>query len=173
MKFPNEETRFYAPATDVRDRGQADNLDWILRQEGPRGKVLVFAHRYHLSKTAVNATFFVPGGSLQQPAGTYLQRRLGDRLVTIGNLAGKGEVGCAAPKRILESAAPHSIEGLAEHTAAPLFVLDLRAAPAAVANWLNREHTLAQTNETLRVGKAFDILFYVSTMTACGSASRR
>ena len=70
----SSEINFLSAAMDVRDRAQADNLDWIMRQEGPLGKILVFASRYHLSAVSVKAGYRDNNGdeSEQQVAGTYL-----------------------------------------------------------------------------------------------------
>jgi hypothetical protein len=59
--------------------------------------------------------------------------------------------------------------------------LDLRTAPDRVANWLNQERQLGhgvelpkqyQLSFRLSVGKAFDVLFYVDTVTqACDDST--
>jgi erythromycin esterase len=167
-----EKMDFFPEATDIRDRAQADNLDWILREEGPSGKVLVYAARYHLSTMPVNSTHYSSGSGYQpqQVAGTYLRRRLGDRLLTIGNLIGKGDIGCAGFKMAWQPAPPESIDGLAGELGHPLFLLDLRKAPADVSSWLNQEHQLGPAEGALkiRIGRAFDILFYLATVSpAC------
>jgi hypothetical protein len=67
---------------------------------------------------------------------------------------------------------PESIAGLAGEVGAPLYVLDLRAAPAPVASWLNQEHPLGQEGIVLNLafGRAFDVLFYLDAVTpACGT----
>jgi erythromycin esterase len=173
-KADSEQARFESYAADVKDRAQADNLDWIIGQEGPRGKILIFAARYHLSTTPVTTgSANLPGaGQLQQQvAGTYLRRRLGSRLLSIGNLIGRGSVGCSGSPRALAQAAPKTVAGLAGAVGAPLYLLDLRSAPAPVANWLYQEHPLGQDGvvPSLAVGRAFDILFYLDVVSpACG-----
>jgi erythromycin esterase len=162
-------------AADEKDRAMADNLDWIITQEGVGGKILVFGARYHLSKAPIATNLPVPAGAAQSPqevAGTYLSRRLGDRLLTIGNLIGKGSVGCGDSTHTLRQVPPESIAGLAGEVGAPLYVLDLRAAPAPVASWLNQEHPLGQEGIVLNLafGRAFDVLFYLDAVTpACGT----
>jgi erythromycin esterase len=181
LKFPSEEVKFLSAATDVRDRAQADNLDWIVRQEGPLGKILIYAHRYHLSTTPVKASWWLPDGAAEHPqavTGTYLRRRFGKQLLTIGNLIGKGEVNCAGfkccagPAQILPPASSESIDGLAGELEVPRFLLDLRAAPVSVAHWLDQEHELGQGHDVLKlaVGRAFDVLFYLDSVSpACGA----
>jgi erythromycin esterase len=164
VRFPSEEATAMSIATDVRDRAQADNIDWILAREGPDARVLVYASRYHVSTAPVSRTW---SDHKQQVAGTYLRRRLGTQLVTIGNLIGRGSVG----DRTLPQAPPNSIEGLLGEVGAPRFLLDLRSAPADVASWLEQEHQLGQGEGAMRVRlrSAFDILLYIASV----SPSRR
>lgn len=169
VRFPSAPVRFLSAASDVRDRAQADNLDWIVRQEGGSGKVLIYASRYHLSETSIRTTGFWPNGSRQFVAGTYLRRRFGPRLVTIGNLIGGGRWGCP-DSEVLAPAPPQSVDGVAGELHVANFLLDLRTAPLPVANWLDEEHQIGQGNNSFRlmVGEAFDILLYLGTVTpAC------
>lgn len=160
--------RFLDVASELRDRAQADNLEWIVDQEGERGKVLIYAHNGHLSNGAVTWHWHArqatrgEGASeraTHQAAGTYLKRRFGDRLVTIGNLIGE--------------ATPDSLDGLARDLGVPSFVLDLRRAPTDIAQWLNEERVMGrgfvlrdtQVELAVHVMKAFDLLFYVDRVT--------
>jgi erythromycin esterase len=164
---PNEENSFLSIANDVRDRAQADNLEWIARQEGTGGKILVFASRSHLSSTPLQ----VMGWTRQQePAGTYLRRRFGAELTVIGNLVSKGRAGCAGVFYEMEAASKDSMDGLVALLGIPLFHLDLRRAPAAVAAWLDHDHKIGPRNEVyeLNIGRAFDIVLFMNSVTpAC------
>lgn len=176
ITHPFKETEFLSVAADVRDRAQADNLKWIIQREG---KVLIFAHRYHLSMTPVNANWL--GQSSQQVMGTYLKRHFGGQLMTVGNLIGGGEIECAGRrccdgiKQTLGTAPAESLEMLAGELGVPLFLLDLRAAPASITDSLEQAHalgrgTLGQGYDVFEVpgGRAFDVLFYLDTVTpAC------
>jgi hypothetical protein len=72
----------------------------------------------------------------------------------------------------LQQAPPDSIDGLAGEVGHPRFLLDLRAAPESVAKWLKREHTVGQGGDALvlEAGSAFDILFYVDTVSPATGA---
>jgi erythromycin esterase len=183
LRAQSERTQFQSSAGAVRDRAQADNLEWILKQEGPQGKVLVFAHRYHLSGTPVRANWL---GTYQQDVmGTYLRRRFGERLLTICNLIGEGEVECGGRqccdgvKQSLGRRPPESIEALADQVGAARFLLDLRTAPRPVAKWLDEVRplgrgTLGQGHDELHVSvaRAFDVLLYLDVVTsACSCRS--
>jgi erythromycin esterase len=154
-------------AANVRSRTQADNVDWIVRNEGPGGKVLLFAARTHLSAAAVKVRRHPHREEYErQAAGTYLRRRYGARLLTIGNLIGQGEWGCGEYRYTLPKASVQSLDGLAGELGVPLFLLDLRQAPADVKRWLNQEQELVSSTQRLKlpVAQAFDVLFYTDTV---------
>jgi erythromycin esterase len=166
---PDERLKFFASFSDVRDRAQADNLDWIVRQEGAGGKVLVFAHRYHLSAEPVQ-TDLNSDSQPAQVAGTYLRRRLGDRLLVIGNVIGGGEIACVEVRKTLPLAPPESMDRLASEVGLPRFLLDLRKAPAPVNAWLDEKHRLGFGQRFFEhsIARGFDVLFYIDTITpAC------
>jgi erythromycin esterase len=171
LDLHSEQSKFLSVAADTRDRAQADNLDWIIRREGPGGKVLVYAARYHLSAAPVMTSWGSSAGEPsqeQEVAGTYLHRRFGKRFVNIGNLIGTVDIVCGEDTQQLAFASPGSFEELASQVGSPSFLLDLRTAPPQIANWLGQVSLLAQ-GARLALGKAFDIVFYVDTVTsACG-----
>lgn len=173
LTFPSEQTDFIFVANDVRDRAQADNLQWILEREGEKGKVVVFAHRYHVSAAPVRPRW--TGSRPQTPMGSHLRRRLGRRLVTVGNLIGQGSVSCDGWVQELKPAAAGTMDGIVGELGGEGFLLDLRPAPTAVASWLESERELAEIplgeqhdTVSLSVGQAFDILLFTDTATpAC------
>jgi erythromycin esterase len=174
LRLPNDNARFLLTAEELRDRAQADNLEWIVQQEGPSGRILVYGHRYHLSAAPVKRSYGERGDSHHEAAGTYLRRRFGARLVTIGNLIDHGEFGGIDYTLELGRPAADSIDYIGSRVGDPMFLLDLRTAPPAVAGWLSRErareHSFTHGSQVfqLSVGKAFDILFYLDTITpAC------
>jgi erythromycin esterase len=183
--------RFLDSASDLRDRAQADNLQWIMDREGPRGKVLVYAHNNHVGMTSVSRSWFPLNvrGQLDghathtyvraEVAGGYLRRRLGDRLVTIGNLIGRGELGAAGFHRTLEEASVESLDAIARDVGVPLFLLDLRDVPARSAAWLNQQREIGRLYEVygryrlrseISVCSAFDLLFFVDSVTPAREA---
>lgn len=176
VQVVTDDLQFWPAAGQVRDRAQADNLEWIVRREGPLGKVLVFAHRYHLSTEPVRANWVAD--QPQDVMGTYLKRRFGDRLVTIGNLIGRGEIESAGERcgdgmtRQLGPSPAGSVEVLSGNVGYPMFLLDLRRAPAPLSEWLARVQPLGRGTPGLGedvlevpVGRAFDLLFYIDTVT--------
>jgi erythromycin esterase len=170
------EAALWSMSGNVRDRAQADNLEWIVGRERSSGGVLIFAHRGHLYTAPTKAD---ASGRLQfEPLGTYLRRRFGSHLLTIVNLIGKGDIAvggyelCAGIEP-LKQASPDSLDGLVGEVGTPRFLLDLRKAPTGVAGWLDQEHELGRGGDIdiLQVRKAFDVLFYLETVTpACRAA---
>jgi hypothetical protein len=109
-------------------------------------------------------------------AGTYLKSRFGDGLITIGNVVRRGEIGCAGFNEKLNRTLSQSSAGLTGAVGASVFLLDLRAVPSNVVEWLNEKREFGQPDEVfgldesfdLAVGTAFDVLFYLDTVTpAC------
>ncbi|MGH9838613.1 MAG: erythromycin esterase family protein [Blastocatellia bacterium] len=158
----------------VADRAKFDNVRWIREQQGadgPGGKILLFAHRDHVA-TALVSVRFPPQNRLLMPPmmGTYLPRRYGAQLVTIGNLLGEDTSNCQAKR---PPAPAGSLEGLLSTLKPPMFLLDLRAAPRGVAAWLNQSRELYGLDfpDSLNVGKGFDIVFFsrlVTPAVPCG-----
>lgn len=162
----DESASFFSVASDIRDRSMADNVEWICRQEGPAGKVLLFASRYHLSAAPVRVSWHPHRRECtQEVAATYLRRRFGSKLVTIGNLIGGGEATSLSSQ--LGRAPAKSVDGLAGELDAPWFALDLRTAPAECNEWLDAEQEFVSGPQLLRTAPrpAFDVLWYVAAVT--------
>lgn len=159
----SEQIEFLSAAMDVRDRAQADNVDWIIRREGSEGKVLVHAHTLHLSMAPVTMTWrshaanVSPRRCTNQMAGSYLREQYGDRLVTISQIIGAGE---------------KSMAELCSMLGVRRFALDLRVAPAQIRGWLTNQRRIDQGSETFgmevtcetAISRAFDILLYIDTV---------
>lgn len=176
-------------AADLRDRAQADNLDWIIKREGPQGKVLVFAHNAHLSLTSIRRTWWPlnPPAALQQTvslqqevAGTYLRRRYGADLFTLGHLVGHRKMPRDGTGSAVQHAPADSADGLFREAGVPMYLLDLRAAPPRVASWLEKERQTGPGFELpgrfrgrieLAVGKAFDAIWYLDAVTVAQTAT--
>lgn len=171
-------------ASDLRDRAQADNIDWIVKREGIDGRALIFGHNAHLSNSPVNRVWWPCESTVrhsrqiehrQETAGSHLKHRYGQRLVTIGHLVGHQKIlsGSTEPARL--EGLPASIDELLGDIDARSFFLDLRAAPAAVERLLELEFKLGpgvvlpgrfEGFMTVQVREAFDALIYLETADA-------
>lgn len=120
----------------IRDRAKADNLDWIVEQEGADGKILVFAAITHVSKS-----YFRIGDYPKEimPFGMHLKKRHGDDLVAFGHVVGNGSFGCGTSIEVTPAAYP-SVEFVSSSFDTPSFLLDIRNAPGSATDWLNKDH---------------------------------
>lgn len=167
----DEWPQFFFVGTDIRDRAQADNIEWIVKREGAQGKILMFASRYHLSTSTIKVSRYPDGKEYEQEvAGTYLRRHFGSRLLTIGNLIGQGDVACGGYAQELGAAPAQSLDAMAGEVGPSLFLLDLRRAPLELSRWLEEEHQLVVGSQAIKLSvcRAFDVLFYINKVTpAC------
>ena len=144
---------------NARDSAMAENVRWALEREGPRGRVLVFAHDMHVKNAAT------VGGPwrLDRPPtamGQYLREALGDRLVIV-----VGVGGTRAPAAVDEP----SIDAALARARIPRFAIDLRArAESAVGLWRSSVQTLRVNGDAvvaLQPSTAFDALVYIDSLT--------
>ena len=147
-------------AVAVADRAKADNLDWVLGQQGVDGRVLVFAHLGHLSKSPVSI-HLGPLGEMPLPPmlGERLGRKFGSKLVTIGHLLAR-DATKFFPAR--PEAARDSSEGVLADVGADAFLLDIRPAPEVVRRRLQPVHGLygQLPLHSLSLADGVDILFF-------------
>jgi erythromycin esterase-like protein len=146
------------PADNCRDFFMAENVAWALGREGEVGKVVVWAHNWHVS-------FLEPAGRGGAPRlGTYLGRRFGEGHVAFGFVFNEGEFQAIrgatqdpAAGRGLQSftvgaAKAGSIDAALAQAGLPLFALDLRRAPreGPVADWFRKDHPLRMAGAVFR-----------------------
>lgn len=169
---------------DVRDRIQADNIEWIVREEGEAGKLLVFAHNNHLAMrpTEWNWAPLLDGVAdrdqsithVRKPTGVHLRRRFGNRLVTIAHLAPHAAI---HPAPVAGEAA--SYENLLAEIDATDFLLDLRVHPSGSKPAVFGERRLGAIHALrgafcveLRasIEGAYDILYFTHASTPAARA---
>lgn len=149
----------------VSDRAKLDNIEWIAKQQGANGKVLVFTHLGHAAPTPVivrlSETDVIP---LPPLVGIYLKRRWGPQLATIGHLFSLDTSDC---KEERPPAAASSLEGLMASLQKPAFLLDLRVAPAAIRRRLEPMHDLygQRPVHSLRLDEGVDIVLFTEKVT--------
>jgi erythromycin esterase len=172
-------------ASDLRDRAQADNIDWIVKRESTQGRVLVFGHNAHLSTSGVsrvwwpcNATQGTPPlvEHRQLPAGIHLKRRYGKDLFTMGHLVGRRRIESNGVKSTDdEDPSSEAIDAVLADTHSPSFLIDLRTTPEPIKQMLDRDAGLGPRFElpgkfqgflTVRVRQAFDALLFLQALDA-------
>jgi erythromycin esterase len=144
----------------------ADNVQWAVENEGPKGRVLVFAHNGHVN----NAQDWTP----EKPfwMGGHLRRTYGKRLLIIATSSATTSGG-------LETHEPleaDTIDATLAHIG-PKFFLDLRTArqdPAALA-WLSTERRLHQNiinHMRITPSTAVDAFVFLGGLTPAGEQNR-
>ncbi len=141
-----------------RNASMARNLRWISEQEGPSGRILVFAHNSHVKKRPEPPRF---------ADGQYLADFLGERMTVIGSLF----VEAAEAKQGVESESIPSSPPLTlkiafwEGVRKPLFLLDLASLPreGPLAGWLASSEPASGFDEN--PARAFDLLVVVETVS--------
>lgn len=149
----------------VADRAKLENIEWIKSRQGPTGKVLIFTHLGHAAPTQVNVQLGAgPATPLPPMVGTYLKRRYGSLVITIGHLFAKDETSCGAPR---DPAPASSLEGLFASLGKPAFVLDLRTAPVTIRDRLAPMHELYGTLpvHSLRIDEGVDVVLFTQSAT--------
>lgn len=149
----------------VADRAKLDNIEWIVKQQGRGGRVLVFAHVGHVAPTPVSVQLSEREALPLPPmVGMYLKPRYGEDLVTIGHLFAQDTTDCKATR---DPAAPDAVEGLLAARRKPSFLLDLRTAPPAVREWLKPARGLygQRPTHSFSLAEGVDVLLFTERAT--------
>ena len=151
---------------DVREKAMAANALWALREEGPHGRLMVFAHDAHVmnarSRGGVWSVFKEPPVMM----GEHLRMQLGEQLLIIGALAAHDGPGLPMDRPI-----PGSVEAALEHLDVPLFALDLRAAQnnTDARDWLDERRPIRANFDTqldVVPARAFDVIVFMNEIAA-------
>jgi erythromycin esterase len=157
-------------AVTARDAAMAENVQWVLAQEGPAGRVLVFAHNAHVKNARTEGGVWSVFERPPNAMGQYLRSTLGDNLVIIGTSSAQKAVG------LPPASEAGSIDAALARVGPPRFVLDLRLSRAdrAVAAWLAERRSLRANDTTYQMlspGAAFDAFLFVNMLTPSRTAS--
>jgi erythromycin esterase len=155
----------------VRDRYMAENIKWILDNEPPGTKMMLWAHNGHVS-------------TAKSRMGSVLRRMYGQEMVACGFSFYEGsfqaidELGHRLQDFTVGPAPPDTLDSALAETGLPLFAIDLRRASSndAVYRWLGVAHRMrtigAGYNGLLPtmylpevVPEEFDVIFFVKRTT--------
>jgi erythromycin esterase len=170
----DEKTRYMS-----RDKAMAENVAWILENEGPRCKIVLWAHNGHVARDP-RGMF---GGDVVS-MGMHLARRFDPELVVVGFAFGEGAFQAVvkeeANKRPLREVAvgpapDETLDAVLARTGIPVFMLDLRHADEDVAAWLQEPQvtreigaffeTPEDMHQTIVPMARYDVLAFVARTT--------
>jgi len=158
-----------------RDLAMAKNVRWILEQEGPEAKMMLWAHNGHVSTGLL-------GGAASM--GNELRQMYGSELVVCGFSFEEGsfqavEKGKGLKRFTVGPAPPDTVDGILAATGIPIFAVDLRSAPSngQVRDWLNGAQKMRSIGLLYSLNwpeegfsevipREFDVLFFVRQTTA-------
>jgi erythromycin esterase len=163
----------------ARDRSMGDNVKWILDQEPPGTRMMLWAHNLHVAAAA-------PEYSPEHlPMGGRLRELYGDHAVSCGFVfqqggfrAGDEMAGNAVSPFTVGPPPGGSIDATFAALGLPLFAIDLRHLPAGkVADWFAGPHVSRQigccySESTpgvwllrMRAAQTYDLLIFVDKTT--------
>ncbi|HJS89796.1 MAG TPA: erythromycin esterase family protein [Steroidobacteraceae bacterium] len=160
---------------EVRETAMATNVLWALHEEGPEGKLLVYAHDAHVMNDRSRGGIWSVYKEAPVMMGGHLRADLGRRLVIIGALAAHNGPGLPADHPI-----PGSFEATLAALELPFFALDLRKARGnlAAAAWLDGRRVIRANFDTeldVIPAQAFDVIVFMDEVTRAkpnGAADR-
>jgi erythromycin esterase len=165
-------------AAAIRDQMMAENIGWLLDREGTGGRLVLWAHDYHIGKTSGPT-----GGSM----GVYLAERFGSDYLPVGFAFDSGGLnalegsagGAFGPLQAFTAPAAKidSYEATMSATTAPNYYVDLRQATGAAADWLHVPRPLRAIGSvyfaypatahyaTVQITSVYDVLVFIRTTT--------
>ena len=104
-------------ASTIRDRGMADNVDFLLDRLYPGKKVMLWAHNAHIMHDHQASTFLTSPSPLPQSMGAFISARRRSDLYTIGLFMYRGEAANNGGARYtIRPALPGSLEAVMYRT---------------------------------------------------------
>jgi erythromycin esterase len=166
-----------------RDIAAAENLRWVLQQEGPQGRVFVFAHNSHVAKWRMLPP---DDAELHSTMGELIHPLVGNDMVVIASLYHRGETrdwlgmfGFDNELRPVPPSKPESLNAVMSRVGKPSFLLDLRAVPSAgaVRDWFAQPRPVRNINvreeyNQINPAAAFDTLLYIDRISPLHPAGK-
>ena len=161
----NQNMHDAGPAIAARDYAMAENVRWAVDSEGPRGRVIVFAHNNHVMNWKEHGGYWA--GMREKPLmmGSHLRRAYGGDLLIIATSSLTAVAGLPSPEPIEDS-----IDATLARVGVPKMFLDLRMArqdPAALA-WLSGQRSLhanISSHVVITPATAVDAFVFLSELT--------
>ena len=154
---------------EVRERGMAQVVQWVLDRERTGAKAIIWAHNLHVAKSPFRMPGFAEGELI--PLGVHLHAALGDAYLAIGGTFGAGAYPADLPpgERSFEVPSADVMDGALARIGTPCLLVDLRGVEqdSAPARWLrqDREWRAQDSSSVLVPIAAFDLVYFVSEIS--------
>lgn len=154
---------------EIRDRGMADNVDFVLDELHPDSKVMVWAHNFHIQHRGFGSDESRPDSARgPRTMGTWVAERHRPELYTIGLFMYRGSG--AMNNRVvyqITPPAPGSLEAILHRAPWRYAFVDLARASAGPGTaWMSRPISARQwgtTPETIVPREEYDGILFVDT----------
>jgi erythromycin esterase len=147
--------------TAARDRGMADNLEFLLESAFPNQKVIVWAHNFHIAKEQ-------PAGNATATMGTRVRDRHAGEVYTIGMYMGRG-IAAQNNRKLYEvfPAKPGSLESVMAAGGWKASFVDFSPAKSKEVWWTQpiEARDWGANPQHLIPARAFDGVVYIDTVT--------
>lgn len=153
----------------VRDAAMADNVRWILKQEGSNGRVLIFAHNGHVMGATLRGGIWSAFSQPPRMMGQHLRDSFGASLRVIGILGATNSEGL--PQGPMPAGA---IEGALQQLNEPLLFLNLRNANDTAARWLQQVRPIRanfSSQMDVAIDRAFDGVVFIDQLSPARHAA--
>jgi len=153
-------------AGTVREKAMADNIRRLLEEIAPGERLIVWCHNVHASKSPVDLEIPDRPRALDvEQLARYVAVGLGYPTVSIGFAFNRGQ----GPDYSLPAADEGTVDGVLARVGRPLFLVDLRSAPAGgpVDAWLHRKQSMRAQGGAVGLvpAEAYDALIFSETIT--------
>lgn len=151
-------------ADAARDAAMAANVRWAHEREGPKGRILLFAHNGHVMNARTRGGIWSVYAQAPAAMGEHLRAALGQKLMIMAIAGGSmGPISSREEK-------PASVDTALAQVGREHFLLDLRSAQkgAPAARWLAQTQSLRSnfgTENLLVPASAFDALLFFDRLT--------
>lgn len=156
----------WVPTVTYKDSAMAENVEWALKNEGPGGRLLVFAHDGHVMNANEDGRRWAKVRDKPFMMGSHLRRAYGNELYIIAMLSATTSGGFRAAKPMEEGSIEKNLAGIG----LPLMFLDVRMArhDKGAQMWLTQRQAMdanvdAQT--VITPSSAVDAFLFVHTLT--------
>jgi len=163
--------RYSGPVIGCRDQAMAENVRWVVGNEGPKGRVLVFAHNGHIMNSKLDGGAWA--GMQEKPLmmGAHLRRLFGKSLLIIATSSASASAGLPQPEPLADS-----IDDALARVGRPRMYLDLRPArrDTAAFAWLSMQHPLRaniETHDLITPSSAVDVIVFLGRLTPAITSS--